>query len=81
MPAQKLKSKTRAGSKQIKVYGEPGSPFARLSENIGLPQEVKDTLNCQRALYNPAGLQRNVNKAVLRLRLAQTNRLKTQKQL
>jgi hypothetical protein len=37
MPAQKLKSKTRVGSQEIKVYDEPGSPFIWLAENPGLP--------------------------------------------
>jgi hypothetical protein len=37
MPAQKLKSKTRAGSQEIEVYDEPGNPFIRLAENPRLP--------------------------------------------
>jgi hypothetical protein len=45
MPAQKLKSKTRAGSKEIKVYYELRNPFRRLIEYAALPQECKDTLN------------------------------------
>jgi hypothetical protein len=79
MPAQKLKSKTRIGSKEIKVYDDPKSPFVRLTENSGLPQTYKDTLKTRRALYNPVELQRNVNKAILRLRrrLARPNRIKT----
>jgi hypothetical protein len=83
MPTQKLKSKTRAGSKEIKVYDDPKSPFQRLAENALLPQEYQDALNVQYALYNPVELQRNVNKAILRLRqrLAQSNRIKTQEQL
>jgi hypothetical protein len=49
-------------------------------ENGELPQEYKDTLDRQCALYNPVELQQNVNKAILRLhqRLAQTNRIQTQ---
>jgi hypothetical protein len=82
MPTQKLKSKTRVGSKEIKVYDEPQSPFQRLTENAGLPQEYKDMLKAQCALYNPLELQQNVNKVILRLRhrLAQSNRIKTQQQ-
>jgi hypothetical protein len=82
MPTQKLKSKTRIGSKEIKVYDEPQSPFQRLTENTGLPQEYKDMLKAQCALYNPVELQQNVSKAILRLRqrLAQSNRIKTQEQ-
>jgi hypothetical protein len=79
MPTQKLKSKTRVGSKEIKVYDEPKSPFLRLIESQVLSEEIKDLLVKQIALYNPVELQHNVNKAILRLRqrLAQVNRIKT----
>jgi hypothetical protein len=79
MPTQKLKSKTRVGSKEIKVYDEPKSPFQRLMESTEVPPEIKKTLPVQIALYNLAGLQHNVNKAVIRLRrrLAQSNRIIT----
>jgi hypothetical protein len=82
MPTQKLKSKTRLGSKEIKVYDEPRCPFQRLLENGELPQVYKDTLERQSTLYNPVELQQNVNKAILRLRqrLAQANRIQTQEQ-
>jgi hypothetical protein len=80
MPAQKLKSKTRAGSKEINVYDEPRSPFVRLSERAGLPPEYKNALRDQISLYNPAELRQNVGSAVLRLRqrLAKANLVKTQ---
>ena len=76
MPTQKLKSKIRIGSKEIKVYDEPISPFQRLMESPHTPQKTKDTLLEQIALYNPVELQHNVNKAIIRLRrrLAQSNR-------
>jgi hypothetical protein len=79
MPTQKLKSKTRVGSKEIKVYDEPRSPFQRLTESGELPQHIKDSLLAQIALYNPVELQHNVNKAIMRLRrrLAQQSRIKT----
>jgi hypothetical protein len=80
MPTRKLKSKTRVGSKKIKTCDEPVSPFVRLVENSGLPQACKDTLNARCALYNPAGLQQNAGKAILRpcRRLAQSNRIQRQ---
>jgi hypothetical protein len=83
MPARKLKSKTRAGSKETRTYDEPKSPFQRLMECDGLPRERVESLQAQCALYNPVELQHNVNRAVLRLRqrLAQANRLRTQEQL
>ena len=49
MPTQKLKSKTRIGSKEIKVYDEPKSPFQRLMESSKTPEKTKDllfTANC-----------------------------------
>jgi hypothetical protein len=80
MPTQKLKSKTRAGSKEIKVYDRPRGPFQRLSESEELPPETKSALAAQCALYNPVELQQSVNKAILRLRqrLAQVNRIQSQ---
>jgi transposase InsO family protein len=79
MPTQKLKSKTRVGTKEIKVYDEPKSPFQRLMESAEISQEVKDSLSKQITLYNPVELQQDVNKGILRLRqrLAQVNRIKT----
>ena len=47
MPTQKLKRKTRIGSKEIKVYDAPRSPFARLTESADLPQACKDSLSAQ----------------------------------
>jgi hypothetical protein len=80
MPSRKLSSKIRVGSKEIKTYDEPRSPFQRLIECPELPQDCKDTLKAQCDLYNPVELQQNVNKAILRLRqrLAQVNRVQTQ---
>jgi hypothetical protein len=82
MPTRKLKSKTRIGSKESRVYDEPRSPYQRLMEHTELPQECKDALTAQYALYNPVALQQNVNKTILRLRqrLAQVNRIQTQEQ-
>jgi len=79
MPMQKLKRKTRNGSKEIKVYDEPKSPFQRLIESSETPQKTKLTLSTQIALYNPVELQHNVNNAIIRLRqrLAQSNRIIT----
>jgi transposase InsO family protein len=77
MPTQKLKSKTRVGSKEIKVYDEPKSPFQRLMDLSETPVETKKALLEQIALYNPVELQRNVKRAIIRLRqrLAQSNRI------
>jgi transposase InsO family protein len=83
MPAQKLKSKTRIGSKEIKVYDEPKSPFQRIIESMEASRKTKDTLAARIALYNPVELQHNINKAILRLRhrLAQSTRIITKEQI
>jgi transposase InsO family protein len=83
MPTQKLTRKTRIGSKEIKVYDEPISPFQRLIESSETSQETKDTLVAHIALYNPVELQHNVNKVIMRLRqrLAQSNRIITKEQI
>ena len=81
MPTQKLKSKTRIGSKEIKVYNQPRSPLQRLTESAELCTEIKEALGRQCALYNPVELPHHVNQALLRLRLAQGNRRQTQEQV
>jgi hypothetical protein len=77
MPTRKFKSKTRVGSTEIKVYDEPRSPFQRLMECAELLRGCKGALAVQCAIYNPVELQRNIHKAILRLRqrLAQVNRI------
>ena len=77
MPTQKLESKARIGSKEIKAYDDPASPFQRLLKSKEVPQEIKDSLSAQIALYNPVVLQHNASKAIVRLRqrLAQPNRI------
>jgi hypothetical protein len=70
MPAMKLESKVKVGSKEIKKYDAPRSPYQRLLESVALSPEVKAELSRLYGLYNPVQLQHNVNKAVLALREA-----------
>ena len=70
MPTMKLASKVKVGSKEIKKYDEPRSPYQRLLESDALSPEVKAELTRLYGLYNPVQLQHNVNKAVLALREA-----------
>jgi hypothetical protein len=81
MPTQKLKSKTRVGSKETRVYDEPQARSIGSWSRGNRPRR-SNTLARQCALYNPVELQQNVNKAILRLRqrLAQVNRTQTQEQ-
>jgi hypothetical protein len=41
VPSQKCSSKTRSGSKEIKVYDKPNSPFQRLAENVALRRSTR----------------------------------------
>ena len=79
MPTRRLESKTRVGSREVKVYDEPRTPFQRLVESAEVPQETKDALSARIALCSPVELQDNVSKAVMRLRrrLARASRKQT----
>ena len=68
MPTRRLESKTRVGSREVKVYDEPRTPFQRLMESAEVPPETKDALSARVALYSPVELQDNVNKAVAKAR-------------
>jgi hypothetical protein len=71
MPTMKLENKVKAGSKEIKKYDEPRSPYRRrLLESDALPPEVKAELTRLCGLYNPVQLQHNASTAVLALREA-----------
>jgi hypothetical protein len=70
MPTMKLVSKVKVGSKEIKKYDAPRSPYQRLLESEALPPETKAELRRLCGLYNPVQLQHNVNKAILALREA-----------
>ena len=59
----KLESKVKAGSKEVKKYDAPRSPYQRLLESEALPPGVKAGLTRLCGLYNPVHLQHNVNKA------------------
>jgi hypothetical protein len=65
-PNKKLVSKTTVGSKTIKKYDSPKTPYQRLLE-ANTTQQEKDTLTAMRQLYNPVELQQNVHVAVAQL--------------
>jgi transposase InsO family protein len=64
MPTMKLVSKVRIGSKEIRKYDAPVSPYHRLMNSPLVAQDVKDKLQQRYGLYNPVQLQHNVNIAV-----------------
>ena len=64
IPARKLVSKTSLGSKTVKRYDLPKTPFLRLMESPYVSQDIKDRLVQRRAILNPVDLQYAVHKAV-----------------
>ena len=67
IPTKKLLNKTSAGSKIIKRYDRPTTPFLRLMESPHLSTELKERLARRRALLNPVDLQYAVHTAVKEL--------------
>jgi len=47
MPTRRLESKSRVGSREVKVYDEPRTPFQRLMESAEVPPETKDALSAR----------------------------------
>jgi len=64
IPTKKLISKTSLGSKTVKHFDLPKTPFLRLMESPYLSRDIKDRLVQRRALLNPVALQYAVHKAV-----------------
>jgi transposase InsO family protein len=75
MPAMKLLSKVRIGSREIKKYDEPASPYQRLIASPCLSPDVKDKLTAAFRLYNPVALQHDVNIAIAKLHESTDRRL------
>jgi hypothetical protein len=66
MPTMKLESKVKIGSKEIKKYDVPRSPYRHLLKSEAPPSGVKAELTRLCGLYNPVRLQHNMNKPSLR---------------
>jgi hypothetical protein len=64
IPNKKLISKTTVGSKTVKKYDRPKTPFQRLLESPLLSEEEKAGLTAFKELYNPVVLQHAVHQAV-----------------
>jgi hypothetical protein len=61
-PLMKLKSKNRIGSKIIKKYDEPKTPFERIVEYKNIDKDIKANLNETFKQLNPFGLKRNIDR-------------------
>lgn len=61
-PVMKLTEKTRIGSRVIKRYDTPRSPYKRVLESPHVSEESKEKLRKQYDRLNPAGLKRQITK-------------------
>lgn len=61
-PVMKLIEKTRIGSKVIKKYDKPRTPYQRVLELLLVPEDKKQQLRKQYATLNPAELKREITK-------------------
>jgi hypothetical protein len=61
-PLMKLKSKNRIGSKIIKKYDDPKTPFERIVEFKDTDKDIKENLNEIFKNLNPFGLKRNIDR-------------------
>ena len=61
MPAQKLMSKTRKGSKVTKKYDEAKTPYRRVLEYSDIDDKIKARLEKQYDSLNPADLKRKIS--------------------
>ena len=61
-PVMKLISKVRVGSKIVKKYDEPKTPYQRLLESPALPSQYKRDLKDRMRGKNPFYLRKELNK-------------------
>lgn len=59
-PNLKLLSKTRKGSKTIRKYSPPQTPYQRLVQSAHLSQEQKQKLQSQFQQFNPRRLKEQI---------------------
>ena len=63
-PSMKLIDKQRVGSKIIKKYNAPKTPFQRLLESEHVENETKQRLNAKFLSLNPVKLQRRMKQKI-----------------
>jgi hypothetical protein len=67
VPVMKLKEKERIGSKMIKRYDTPKTPYQRILEAEDVSQEVKERLQKQYQTLNLVKLKKNVDDVLKKL--------------
>ena len=64
LPSSKLINKERVGSKIIKKYDKPKTPFERLIESKEISKEIKEELKLQFKKSNPYQLEKEIQKQI-----------------
>src|SRR5262249_30315952 len=62
LPSMKLEHKTRVGSKVIKRYSQPKTPYNRLLESSMIDRKIKQRLRAEYNRLNPAQLKREIDR-------------------
>ena len=62
LPQMKLVEKTRVGSKVIKRYDDPKTPYQRVLDASHIKESIKNQLKDHYASINPAALRRQISK-------------------
>ncbi|MGC8758289.1 MAG: transposase, partial [Caldisericaceae bacterium] len=62
LPSMKLLEKTRIGSKVIKKYDKPETPYRRIIDSDAVSEEVKEKLRKTYEELNPLSLKRQIDK-------------------
>ena len=60
LPSMKLSEKTRIGSKVVKRYEQPKTPYQRLLESPSVDRRIKRRLRAEYEQLNPAQLRREI---------------------
>ncbi len=60
LPSMKLSQKTRIGSKVVKRYEEPKTPYQRLLDSPSVDRRIKRRLRAEYEQLNPAQLRREI---------------------
>lgn len=68
LPVMKLKEKERIGSKIIKRYDRPTTPYQRILSAKDVSKEVKDRLRNQYKMLNLVRLKRQIDETLKRLK-------------
>jgi len=68
IPVMKLKEKKRIGSKTIKRYDKPATPYKRILRAKDIPKQVKEKLQKQYETLNLVSLKKQIDAVLKRLK-------------